>query len=87
VADLNYQNPNSANVSAQLDSRTVGADPSGTGNERRRELVESPTELELLQQILLELRAAKTALIALATNANAQDADFNIDNFQDVLTR
>jgi hypothetical protein len=87
VADLNYQNPNAANVTAQLDSRTVGADPAGTGNERRRELVESPSELELLQQILLELRAIKFGIMILATNANTEDVSFNLDNFQDIFTR
>lgn len=85
MAELQYQNPGTVN--AQLDSRVVGADPSGAGTERRRELVESPTQLELLQQILLELRAIKIGIAAMATNAVAQDIDFALDNFQDSYTK
>jgi hypothetical protein len=85
MADLGYQNPGTTN--AQLDSRVVGSDPGGTGVERRRELVESPTQLELLQQILLELRAIKIGIATLATNSIAQDTDFVLDNFQDSYTK
>jgi hypothetical protein len=84
MSELKYQNP--ATVDAQLDSRVVGTDQTGT-IERRREFVESPTELDLLGQILLELRAIKTGIIALSTNAVCQDVDFLLDNFQDQFTK
>jgi hypothetical protein len=85
MADITYQNPGVP--TSELDSRVVGYDPGGSGLERRREATESPTELELLQQILLELRAIKTGIISLATNTpNAAEQDFHLDNFQDSYT-
>ncbi len=71
MANINYQNPNLANVSAVLDSEVVGTD-SVTGQELRREFVvpfesisgnSADTQLQaIMLECLIELKKIRVLL-------------------------
>jgi hypothetical protein len=86
MAQLSYQNPNAANVTAQLQSNIGGVASDGV-TEVRREVItvsESDGIGPLLQLIVFELRAVKAAVLSLHLPQSAVSVDdFTASNFQD----